>query len=143
MCARPVDSPWAYGVEKNIRRVHPTAVQLQFPHSFCFRSSLSNPLLRRPSWLLFPKKLRHSTGEQGDEDDVSNRDFAAGSSAAADPDRDEAKDLSSRASSDMGSPLLDPRGGNAADESVDDAGDDCPDDEGNVSGACKGLTRSG
>ena len=42
----------------------------------------------------------------------------------------------------MGSPVLDPRGGNAADDSVDDAGD-CPDDDDNVFGAGKGLTRSG
>ena len=93
--------------------------------------------------VVIPSKLRHSTGEHGDEDGVSYRDSAAGFSAAAEPDRDEAKDLSPRASSDTGSPLLDPRGGNAADESVDDAGDDCPDDDGNVFGAGKGLTRSG
>ena len=92
--------------------------------------------------VVIPSKLRHLTGEEGDEDGASYRDFAAGSSAAAEPDRDEAKDLSSRTSSDTESPLSDPRGGNAADESVEDT-DDCPDDDGNVSGAGKGLTRSG
>ena len=105
--------------------------------------------------VVIPSKLRHSTGEQGDEDGASYRDSAAGSSAAAEPDRDEAKDSSSRASSDTGSPVLDPRGGNATDDSsVDDAGDcpndssvddagDCPDDDDNVFGAGKGLTGSG
>ena len=92
--------------------------------------------------VVIPSKLRHSTGEQGDEDGASYRDSAAGSSAAAEPDRDEAKNSSSRASSDTGSPVLDPKGGNAADDSVDDAGD-CPDDDDNVFGAGKGLTRSG
>ena len=94
--------------------------------------------------VVIPSKLRHSTGEQGDEDGASYRDYAAGSSAAAEPDRDEAKDSSSRASSDTGSPVLDPRGGNAADDSisVDDAGD-CPDDDDDVFGAGKGLTGSG
>ena len=93
--------------------------------------------------VVIPSKLRHSRGEQGDEDGASYRDFAAGSSAAAEPaDRDEAEGLSSSTSSATGSPLSDPRGGNAADESVDDAGD-CPDDDGNVSGAGKGLTRRG
>ena len=106
--------------------------------------------------VVIPSKLRHSTGEQGDEDGASYRDYAAGSSAAAEPDRDEAKDSSSRASSDTGSPVLDPRGGNAADDSinVDDAGDcpddgsvddagDCPDDDDDVFGAGRGLTGSG
>ena len=92
--------------------------------------------------VVIPSKLRHSAGEQGDEDGASYRDSAAGSSAAAEPDRDEAKDSSSRASSDTGSPVLDPRGGNAADDSVDDAGD-CPDDDDNVFVAGKGLMRSG
>ena len=88
--------------------------------------------------VVIPSELRHSTGEQGDEDGASYSDYA-GSSAAAEPDRDEAKDSSSRASSDTGSPVLDPRGGNAAD---DDA-DDCPDDDDDVFGAGKGLTKSG
>ena len=92
--------------------------------------------------VVIPSKLRHSTGEQGDEDGASDSDSAAGSSAAAEPDRDEAKDSSSSASSDTGSPVLDPRGGNAADDSGVDAGD-CPDDDDDVFGAGKGLTGSG
>ena len=91
--------------------------------------------------VVIPSKLRHSTGEQGDEGGASYRDFAAEFSAAAEPDRDEAEDLSSSASRDMGRSLSDPRGGNATDESVD--ADDCPDDDDNAFGADKGLTRSG
>ena len=91
--------------------------------------------------VVIPSKRRHSTGERGDEDGASYRDFAAGSSAAGEPDRDEAEDLSSSASSDMGRPLSDPGGDNAADESRDDA-DDCPDDDDDVFWMGKGLTRS-
>ena len=92
--------------------------------------------------IVIPPKRRHSSGEQVDEDGAIYRDFAAAYSAAGEPDRDEAEDFSSSASRDMGRPLSDPRGGNAADESQDDA-DDCPDDDDNVLGAGKGLTRSG
>ena len=92
--------------------------------------------------VVIPSKRRHSTGEQDDEDGASYRDSVAGSSAAGEPGRDEAEDLSSSASRDMGRPLSDPRGGNAADKSQDDA-DDCPDDDDSVFGAGKGLTRSG
>ena len=82
--------------------------------------------------VVIPSKLHHWTGEQGNEDGARYRDFAAGSSAAAESDRDQAEELSSSTSRDMGRALLDPRGGNSADENVDDV-DGCLDDD-NVSG---------
>ena len=80
--------------------------------------------------------------KQGDENGASYRGIAAAYSAAGEPDRGEAEDFASSASRDMGRPLSDPRGGNAADEESQDDADDCPDDDDNVLGASKGLTRS-